>query len=90
MATRIYCPKCEWEPAPHDRWQCVSSCGMVWNTFDTGGRCPGCSRQWEYTQCLSCGVFSPHEDWYHDEGLDAFLRSLEHERVDAPNPVGAP
>ena len=24
-------------------------------------------RQWHDTQCLSCGAWSPHEQWYFDE-----------------------
>lgn len=23
MAQEIYCPKCEWDPGPHDRWMCT-------------------------------------------------------------------
>ena len=67
MATRIYCPKCEWAPGPHDRWACGPGCGTVWNTFDTRARCPGCGKQWRLTQCLRCLRLSPHEDWYHDD-----------------------
>ncbi len=65
---KIYCPKCGWAPGAGARWSCApGGCGYVWNTFDTGGRCPGCGRQWRVTQCLSCHQFSPHEDWYHDD-----------------------
>jgi hypothetical protein len=39
-------------------------CGHAWNTFETGGRCPGCRYQWRFTSCLSCGVASPHLEWY--------------------------
>lgn len=67
MATRIYCPRCEWKPQAYDRWQCVPSCGTVWNTFETGGRCPGCGKRWQTTQCLHCHVYSLHEAWYHVE-----------------------
>jgi hypothetical protein len=59
---RIRCPKCNWMPQAEDRWQC--NCGHVWNTFDTGGVCPGCMYQWKVTQCLRCGEMSPHSDWY--------------------------
>ena len=64
---KIECPKCRWEPQPHDRWEC--SCGHLWNTFDTQGKCPRCQVQWEHTQCLSaweggCAQWSPHVDWY--------------------------
>jgi hypothetical protein len=58
----IRCPKCGWTPHSKDRWQC--SCRYVWNTFDTGGVCPGCLKQWELTKCLSCHQWSAHSDWY--------------------------
>jgi len=59
---RIRCPKCGWRPRKTDSWSC--RCGCVWNTFDTGGICPECGRQWSNTQCLRCHEWSPHEDWY--------------------------
>ena len=62
---RIRCPKCGWEPAAGDTWACA--CGHAWNTFDTRGECPACHRIWAETQCPSCGVWSPHEDWYTGE-----------------------
>ena len=58
----IRCPRCGWQPGPSDRWRC--SCETVWNTFDTGGRCPGCSHQWTMTACLACHEWSPHLAWY--------------------------
>jgi hypothetical protein len=58
----IRCPQCKWRPRPESRWSC--SCGHIWNTFDTGGICPGCIYEWKVTQCLECGVTSPHSDWY--------------------------
>lgn len=70
---RIRCPVCEWQPQRKDRWSCAPVCGHVWNTFETEGRCPRCSRQWEHTQCLNCGSWSPHRDWYvpgEDDGGD--------------------
>ena len=81
MATRIYCPKCEWAPGPHDQWICVPGCLTVWNTFETRARCPGCSKQWRMTQCLVCLVRSLHEDWYHDEATmtDAGVNADERE-----------
>jgi hypothetical protein len=59
---RIRCPKCAWEPSRRDVWMCV--CLHTWNTFDTGGVCPSCSRQWTETQCFRCHAWSPHLDWY--------------------------
>jgi hypothetical protein len=70
---QIRCPKCEWVPPDGSRWCCdhrhtpeppFASCGTVWHTFSTRGRCPGCAHQWQWTSCLACGQFSPHEDWY--------------------------
>jgi hypothetical protein len=61
----IRCPKCGWRPGPEDRWQC--KCGFVWNTFETGGVCPGCFYQWMETACLRCGEWSAHSDWYGEE-----------------------
>src|SRR5436190_14651598 len=59
---RIRCPLCGWSPRKEDKWFC--NCGHEWNTFDTGGVCPACVHQWTSTQCLSCGGWSPHSDWY--------------------------
>lgn len=64
----IRCPKCAWEPAKADRWLCEPGCGTVWNTFETHGGCPGCSKQWTETVCLRCHQWSPHDDWYVSEG----------------------
>ena len=65
---RIRCPACEWQPSPHDAWDCnPGGCGHSWNTFETRGVCPACSRQWTETACLRCSVWSPHEDWYVEE-----------------------
>jgi len=36
---RIRCPLCDWSPGKEDEWFCT--CGHQWNTFDTGGVCPG-------------------------------------------------
>jgi hypothetical protein len=69
MATKIYCPKCEWRPEPHHKWVCDVNCRTMWNTFETHGRCPGCGKQWRVTQCLACCAFSPHDDWYHEETM---------------------
>jgi hypothetical protein len=59
---RIQCPQCRWNPAAADTWRC--DCGNEWNTFDTGGVCPGCMRQWPNTQCLKCLAWSAHSAWY--------------------------
>jgi hypothetical protein len=59
---RIRCPCCGWAPGRHDRWACT--CLHLWNTFETGGVCPACGRQWAETQCPRCNSWSPHLDWY--------------------------
>lgn len=75
----IRCPKCSWEPREHSKWRC--SCGHVWNTFDTGGRCPACKMVWEDTQCIDyeggCREWSPHLDWY--DGLEEIVQKLKEE-----------
>ncbi len=80
---KIECPKCAWEPDGGAYWQC--SCGHTWNTFETAARCPACSRQWEYTQCIlhrgGCDKMSPHLDWY--KGLDKWLEN-ELRRIEIP------
>jgi DNA-directed RNA polymerase subunit RPC12/RpoP len=74
---RIRCPRCGWRPTASSRWSCIArgapepffeACGTSWNTFTTRGRCPGCSHRWQWTSCLRCGEWSPHQDWYepHD------------------------
>lgn len=61
---RIRCPKCRWVPCKDSRWCCLPECGMIWNTFDTAGKCPRCSKQWVVTQCLACHKRALHVDWY--------------------------
>lgn len=68
----IRCPLCACRPGPSDLWTChgvgtpepYAGCGVSWNTFSTGGRCPGCAHQWQWTSCLRCGQWSRHLDWY--------------------------
>ena len=76
----IYCPKCHWEPDGKPYWRCT--CGTHWDTFSTGGRCPGCGKVHERTQCANpfmggCHVWSPHLDWYH--GLTGIIDKLKEE-----------
>jgi len=62
---QIHCPLCAWRPTGSSRWLCaprMGGCGTTWNTFWTGGICPGCSYRWEITACLSCKQFSLHKD----------------------------
>jgi hypothetical protein len=81
---RIFCPKCHWVPQEWDRWECEPSCGCVWNTFDTCGVCPSCGKNWENTQCLDCGCWSPHAEWYHESAPDAQERAAD-QLVAAPH-----
>jgi hypothetical protein len=59
---RIRCPFCGWTPSARDTWMC--SCLHLWNTFDTGGVCPECLKQWMETQCPKCHHWTPHSAWY--------------------------
>ena len=77
---RIRCPKCEWEPSAYSIWYCVS-CDFEWNTFDTGGKCPGCSHVHKHTQCISCHKFSNHEDWYEGLGDNLDFKVNKKERI---------
>ncbi|WP_462264835.1 hypothetical protein [Mucilaginibacter sp.] len=76
---KIRCPKCDWQPMQYSRWQC--SCKHLWNTFDTAGRCPQCSKIWKDTQCLECHCWNPHLDWY--DGLDEAINKLKQEIKEA-------
>ena len=70
MKIEIACPKCQWEPKGGAHWMC--SCWHVWNTFETAGKCPKCSKRWADTQCPGpgdpggCGSWSKHIDWYQN------------------------
>lgn len=76
--SRVSCPKCSWQPNDDSVWNCSpmghpeyyvhGACGHVWNTFKTGGKCPGCRHRWKNTVCLSCGELSPHKAWYGQPG----------------------
>jgi hypothetical protein len=74
-SSRIRCPLCGWQPGASSRWCCATggtpepafeACGTIWNTFSTGGRCPGCRHQWQWTSCLECHRPSLHLDWYEE------------------------
>jgi len=73
---RIRCPHCKWQPNKASRWFCADcdapeyfygGCHTSWNTFETGGICPGCAHRWIWTSCLRCGEWSRHEDWYEKD-----------------------
>jgi hypothetical protein len=69
MENEIKCPQCSWQPTKYNEWQC--SCRHIWNTFNTGGQCPKCTKIWEDTCCPKCYRWSPHIDWY---GFDKLLK----------------
>ena len=77
-----------WQPPESTLWACQSfgtpepyfgGCGTLWNTFSTGGKCPGCSHQWKWTSCPHCHDWSLHEDWYEEiASLLAALGARDH------------
>ena len=78
MALEILCPKCNWKPDAGSYWVCT--CGFKWNTFDTAGKCPNCSKVWKDTQCPGvfggCSKWSKHIDWYRNLG-DEMRKEIE-------------
>jgi hypothetical protein len=56
------CPSCAWTPSRLDFWEC--RCGMMYNAFDSRGRCPACQVECPDTACLTCGTVSAHRKWY--------------------------
>jgi len=62
---RIRCPACGWQPDGKPYWQC-ELCLTIFDTFKTRAHCPNppCDNSWELTQCIRCGVLSPHDEWY--------------------------
>jgi hypothetical protein len=67
MKHEIECPVCNWQPDGDPHWQC--SCGHIWNTFETKGKCPSCEFQWLDTWCPGCGKTSSHTEWYVDPDI---------------------
>ncbi len=60
--SNICCPECKWIPDGKKNWGCT--CGFVWDTFQTKGKCPQCETQWKDTWCPKCKKTSKHQDWY--------------------------
>jgi Zn-dependent protease len=52
------CPQCKAAPPLGNFWRCA--CGTMFDTFETGGRCPKCARSYQGTACNECGKMSPH------------------------------
>jgi len=67
--TEIRCPLCTWIYTPGIRWTCgPDGCGMPFDTFKTGGKCPRCDAKFSVTWCPACGKPSPHSRWYEAGG----------------------
>ena len=64
---KIACPRCDFNPSPRMLWQCRPGCGHKWHTFATHGICPRCSKMWHDTKCPHCKLWSPIDDWYHED-----------------------
>jgi Zn-dependent protease len=52
------CPRCRAAPPVGSFWRCA--CGTMFDTFETGGRCPQCARTYQGTACNECGQMSAH------------------------------
>lgn len=59
---KIACPSCGWNPNGEPLWTC--SCGHIWDTFSTKGKCPKCNTHWKETYCPICDKTNEHEKWY--------------------------
>jgi predicted amidophosphoribosyltransferase len=62
--SEIRCPECGWRPEKSSRWTCHPGCFHSWNTFETAGVCPSCTKHWQSTACHKCHIWSPHPAWY--------------------------
>jgi hypothetical protein len=77
----VNCPSCGWKPDGKAHWKC--NCGTQFNAFDTLGKCPTCSKQYEYTQCVEdaggCNHFTTHDQWYNglDEAVQELIQELQ-------------
>ncbi|HEV3259701.1 MAG TPA: hypothetical protein VG013_22730 [Gemmataceae bacterium] len=56
------CPHCGWVPFALNAWKC-KGCGLVWDSFATGGVCPRCGHRHEETACPRCRRISPDRQW---------------------------
>lgn len=57
--TELACPRCRAAPPVGAFWACA--CKTRFDSFETGGRCPTCSRSFAATSCTECHVQSPRE-----------------------------
>lgn len=56
------CPACGTSPLVGPFWVC-SDCHTKFDTFATGGICPGCGKQFTITHCSECDTRSPFAAW---------------------------
>ncbi len=66
------CPWCKAGPPIGNFWRC-GSCGAVFDTFQTGGKCPQCGISAPITQCLDCGRRHPMNEWVARDYVNARL-----------------
>ena len=79
--TSIGCPLCGWVPTKGWLWACT--CGHQWDTFETGGVCPACAKQWNTTGCYRCHRSSPHTDWYRSTQSSPLPQSIRNPQPEA-------
>ena len=56
------CPNCHTKPLLGERWRC-DLCGQPFDTFQTQGVCPHCSKHFPQTMCGDCGKFYSMNEW---------------------------
>jgi Zn-dependent protease len=57
------CPACGTPPVAGKFWRC-GKCNTVFDTFETGGTCPGCGNPFPTTECGNCRQRSPISLWH--------------------------
>ena len=63
----VACPGCGYVPTAGDRWMCApDGCGALWDTFETGARCPDCGAKFVWTACPGCHRAFRHQSWYRN------------------------
>jgi Zn-dependent protease len=56
------CPSCRSAPPLGALWAC-GRCGVPFDTFETGARCPSCGTVFGETRCADCGRSNPIGEW---------------------------
>jgi Zn-dependent protease len=62
----LACPSCRAAPLKGAYWQC-DHCRQSFDTFEHGGVCPGCAKQFDTTACLECRNRHPLSEWLLQE-----------------------